>query len=108
MAVESVSFGEADYYCSVGAIDRELVKSKPAVLEKMPFEQQVLRRIATDGQFRKGQQIHTGFNRPGVNFSHPLCIPGQIAHHRIELSQPYAHRTYLQLTNSTYIKTHSD
>jgi len=77
---------ETDYQRDIAAGLGQLLDCAEVVLEEVLFQQEVLRRIAADGQLCEDHHLCPGLVSLGVEFRYPLGVAGQIAHGRIGLS----------------------
>jgi uncharacterized sodium:solute symporter family permease YidK len=92
VTIALMAFGKADYYGCLWAIGGEFLNGRAIVVQKMFLEQQIFRRITTNSQFRKEQQIHVRPDSFGVDLAHLFGVADQITYYGIELSQSHAQR----------------
>ena len=81
------SLGEADDRVDAGTAARRLFKRGPALAHEEGVEQEILRRVAREGQLGEDDQVRAGFARPAGEGDDPLEILAQVPDRGVDLRQ---------------------
>ena len=87
MDASAGALGEADDRVDAGAAARRLVERGAALAHEERVEQQVLRRVARQGQFGKDDEVRAGLARPAREGDDALEVPAQVPDRGVDLRQ---------------------
>ncbi len=85
------SLGEADDHVGAVTMSRCLVERGPAFAHEEGIEQQVLRRVARQGQLGEDGQLRAGHARSAREGDNPLEVSAQIPDRGVDLRQRNSH-----------------